>query len=95
MPLTSASCLITAGQGGWEGRRDNELLGRLGEHGFDAGNKEQSFTSTGKSEPHPRINLLGNMAKPPSGPGGEVCLEVLVSVGGGFWQDPAGAGMGR
>lgn len=43
MPLTSASCLIMAGQGGWEGRRDNELLGTLGEHSFDAGIKEQSF----------------------------------------------------
>lgn len=40
-----------------------------------------SEPSTGKSEHHPKINLLGNMD-----PGAEVWLKVMVSVGGGFWQ---------
>lgn len=42
-----------------------------------------SEPSTGKSEPHPKINLLGNVAKAPSGPGAEVWLRVMVRVG--FW----------
>lgn len=44
-----------------------------------------SEPSTGKSEHHPKIHLLGNVVKPPLQET-EVWLKFMVSAGGGFWQ---------
>lgn len=45
-----------------------------------------SEPSTGKSEHHPKINLLGIWQNHHQAVGAEVWLKVVVSVGGGVWQ---------